>query len=81
MATRTKVENLGEALSVFIQTAEMAQKSGILSFDDAVLVKSAIDLVIELNNPQTSQIPTFNPNSEDGPQMSKPVAPRKLKAD
>jgi len=49
MSKRTKVENLGEALSVFIQTAEVAQKSGILSFDDAVIVKSAIDFVTELS--------------------------------
>jgi hypothetical protein len=51
MSKRTTVENLGEALSVFIQTAEVAQKSGILSFDDAVVVKSAIDFVMTLNNP------------------------------
>lgn len=49
MSKRTKVENLGEALSVFIQTAEVAQKSGILSLDDAVIVKSAIDFVMELS--------------------------------
>jgi hypothetical protein len=60
MSRKTKVENLGEALSVFIQTAEVAQKSGILSFDDAVIVKSAIDFVMALNqsqNPQDEAMP------------------------
>lgn len=42
---RTQVENLKEAISVLVQTANLAQSRGILSLDDAVIVKSAIDYV------------------------------------
>lgn len=51
---KVKVENISEAISVFIQVAELAQKSGILSFDDAVITKSAIDFISEVqgNAPQ-----------------------------
>jgi hypothetical protein len=45
----TQVKNLGEALSVFVQVAELAQSKGILSFDDAIVAKSAIDFVNELS--------------------------------
>jgi hypothetical protein len=47
---RKQVTNLGEAIGVLIQVAELAQKSGILSFDDAIVTKESIDLVIEMNN-------------------------------
>jgi hypothetical protein len=59
MSKRTQVENPGEAISVLIQTAELAQKSGILSFDDAIIVKSAIDHLMALNQgPQSAQSST-----------------------
>jgi len=45
---KVKVENIGEAISVFVQVAELAQKSGILSFDDAVITKSAIDFISDV---------------------------------
>ena len=45
----TQVKNLGEALSVFVQVAELAQSRGILSFEDAIVAKSAIDFVSELS--------------------------------
>jgi hypothetical protein len=50
MERKTKVENVGEAISVLIQVAELSQKSGILSFDDAIVTKSAIDFLVALNN-------------------------------
>lgn len=40
-----RVETIGQAISVLIQTANLAQSRGILSFEDAVIVKSAIDFV------------------------------------
>lgn len=40
---RTQVENLSEAISVLVQVANLAQTKGILSLEDAVIVKSAID--------------------------------------
>ena len=49
MEKKTKVENVGEAISVLIQVAELSQKSGILSFDDAIVTKSAIDFLVALN--------------------------------
>lgn len=65
MQNRKHVENIGEAVSVLIQVAQLAQKSGILSFDDAVVTKSAIDFLEELNkqNPEVQE-----PQSEQGPQ-------------
>lgn len=40
---RMNVENINEAISVLIQVAHLAQSRGILSFEDAVKTKSAID--------------------------------------
>ena len=66
MEKKTNVENIGEAMSVLIQVAELAQKSGILSFDDAVVTKSAIDFLVELNAQAQAQ-PTSEMSSEEGP--------------
>lgn len=44
-----QVQNLGEALSVLVQVAELAQAKGVLSLDDAVVTKSAIDFINELS--------------------------------
>jgi len=49
---KQQVTNVGEAIGVLIQVAELAQKSGILNFEDAVVTKGAIDFLVELNNPQ-----------------------------
>lgn len=48
---RKQVETPGEAISVLIQTAELSQSRGILSFDDAIIVKSAIDFLNSLAQP------------------------------
>ena len=61
---RTKVENIGEAVSVLIQTAELAQKSGILSLEDAVIVKSAIDYIAEMNQAAQTEPETDGPTQE-----------------
>lgn len=45
-----KVKTIGEAISVLIQVAYLAQTKGILSLDDAVIVKSAIDLIQNLKS-------------------------------
>ena len=45
----SQIKNLGEALTVLVQVAELAQSRGILSFDDAVVTKSAIDFINELS--------------------------------
>ena len=68
MEKKTKVENVGEAISVLIQVAELSQKSGILSFDDAVVTKSAIDFLVSLNG-QPQEAPTIP--SEEGPKSKK----------
>lgn len=65
MAQRKHVETPGEAISVLIQTAELAQSKGILSFDDAIIVKSAIDFLNQLA--QQSQVPTEEEILEEGP--------------
>jgi hypothetical protein len=52
MSQRKHVETPGEAISVLIQTAELAQSRGILSFDDATIVKSAIDFLNDLASNQ-----------------------------
>ena len=49
---KSTVENLGEAISVFVQVAHLAQSKGILSLEDAVKVKSAIDFVNAASQPQ-----------------------------
>lgn len=49
---RTHVQTVGEAISVLIQVAQLAQKSGILSLEDAVIIKSSIDFLESLNQPQ-----------------------------
>lgn len=64
---KQQVTNVGEAIGVLIQVAELAQKSGVLSFDDAVVTKSAIDFLVAMNNPQTPQVPTEEEITEEGP--------------
>lgn len=55
MSTKKEVTNPGEAIGVLIQVAELAQKSGILSFDDATITKSAIDFLISLNQTKSTE--------------------------
>ena len=75
---KQEVNNLGEALSVFVQIAELAQKKGILSFDDAIIAKSAIDFVNELAAQAESQAPqteieqNFEPEVVASVEESKP---------
>jgi hypothetical protein len=64
MSQRNHVETPGEAISVLIQTAELAQSRGILSFDDAIIVKSAIDF---LNDLATTQPTVQSEELEEGP--------------
>lgn len=45
------VSTINEAISVLIQVAHLAQSRGILTFEDAVKTKSAIDFF----NPKKSQ--------------------------
>lgn len=40
---KMQVENINEAINVLIQVAHLAQSRGILTFEDAVKTKSAID--------------------------------------
>jgi hypothetical protein len=62
---KQQVTNIGEAIGVLIQVAELAQKSGILNFEDAVVTKGAIDFLVELNNPKPEvQEPEI---TEEGP--------------
>lgn len=46
----SKVKNLSEAVSVLIQVANLAQSKGVLSFDDAVITKNAIDFIKSYNS-------------------------------
>jgi hypothetical protein len=50
--SKTQVETPGEAISVLVQTAQLAQSRGILSLEDAVIVKSAIDFLTSLSGKQ-----------------------------
>lgn len=47
---KQQVTNIGEAIGVLIQVAELAQKNGILNFEDAVVTKGAIDFLVQLNS-------------------------------
>jgi hypothetical protein len=60
---RNTVQTPGEAISVLVQVAELAQSKGILSFDDAVIVKSAIDFLRSLTPPSEPTEET----TEEGP--------------
>jgi len=53
------VKTPGEAISVLIQVANLAQSKGILSLDDAVITKSAIDYLQTLSKP-TNQEPRMS---------------------
>lgn len=66
---RTSVQTVGEAISVLIQVAQLAQKSGILSLEDAVIVKSSIDFLESLNQPQS--VTEGEVEEVEGPQPSK----------
>ncbi len=64
MEKKTKVENVGEAISVLMQVAELAQSRGILSFEDAVVTKSAMDFLVALNGGNAQ------PSEDEGPKAS-----------
>jgi hypothetical protein len=64
---KQQVTNVGEAIGVLIQVAELAQKSGILNFEDAVVTKGAIDFLVELNNPTPEVQATEETTEEEGP--------------
>ena len=49
------VKNLGEAISVLVQVANLAQSRGVLSLDDAVIVKSAMDFIDSINQNSTEE--------------------------
>ena len=59
----SQVKSPGEALSVLIQVAELAQSKGILSFEDAVVTKSAIDFFNNMSNNKEEQTKL----AEEGP--------------
>lgn len=58
---KTQVTNLGEAISVLVQVANLAQSRGILSLEDAVIVKSAMDFIDALNSQKEQVV------EEEGP--------------
>lgn len=62
-----QVQNPGEAISVLIQVAELAQSKGVLSFDDSIITKSAIDF---LNNLSKAESPSEEEVTE-GPLLEK----------
>ena len=68
---RTSVQTIGEAISVLIQVAQLAQKSGILSLEDAVIIKSSIDFLESLNQPQQPDLTPESAEEVEGPQSTK----------
>ena len=68
---RTSVQTVGEAISVLIQVAQLAQKSGILSLEDAVIIKSSIDFLESLNQPQQPDLTPESAEEVEGPQPTK----------
>ena len=48
----SQVKTIGEAISVLIQVAELSQAKGILTLDDAVITKAAIDFLKGLGQTQ-----------------------------
>lgn len=46
-----------EAIKILIQVALVAQSKGLLSLEDAVVVKQAVDLLKPASTPTASEIP------------------------
>lgn len=74
-----QVNTLGEALSVFVQVAELAQSKGVLSFDDAIVAKSAIDFVTELSKQSAEAQSTAAPQFET-PEVIETKGPKRSKS-
>jgi hypothetical protein len=53
MSQKKSVTTPGEAISVLIQVAQLAQSRGILTLDDAFLAKQSIDLLNAMANAST----------------------------
>jgi hypothetical protein len=62
-----QVTTPGEALSVLIQVAELAQAKGILTFEDAVVTKSAIDFFNNMSKEANSSNQVQPEVIEEGP--------------
>ena len=75
-----QVKNLGEALSVFVQVAELAQSRGILSFEDAIVAKSAIDFVAELSKQAQEAQETQEAHVVGSTEINEPVKAKRSKA-
>ena len=55
-----KVTNINQAINVLIQGVNLAQTKGVYSFNDSVVIKSALDFL---------ESQSKNPASTDSPQM------------
>ncbi len=56
---KTKVQNLGEAISVLVQAVNIAQsKGGVYSFSDAAKINSALEFIEEVSSQQNAEIET-----------------------
>lgn len=62
-----QVTTPGEAISVLIQVAELAQAKGILTFEDAVVTKSAIDFFNNMSKEANSSNQVQSEVIEEGP--------------
>lgn len=65
MKNEQTVKTPGEAISVLIQVARLAQSKGILTLDDAVVTKSAIDYLENLANNSKTENSTENSTNEN----------------
>lgn len=64
----SQVKTIGEAMSVLVQVAELAQAKGVLTLDDAVITKSAIDFLKGAGqNPDPLQEPEPETTEAEGP--------------
>lgn len=65
------ITNLGQAVSVLVQAAEMAQTKGIFTLKDSSLIFDAISFIDELNKANQPQPQEVEELSEDIVQVKK----------
>lgn len=52
-----KVENLNQAINVLVQGVQLAQTRGVYSFNDSVVIKSALDFLESQSQSNTEAEP------------------------
>jgi len=76
-----KITNLGQAINILVQVATLAQSKGILTLNEAAIVKESIDFINELQTQETvtGDTPNDPMTQDESGESNVPAGPRPTK--